>query len=400
LAESLGVDVRFVTPDSLDELLAMTAKGEVHMASAGLTITPARAEKLSFSIAYDEVTEQVIYRRGNRRPRDITDIEPGELYVIAGSSHEETLENLRTGHPSLTWETLPGSGIGQLLEAIEQDAIRLTVADDHEAALSRRMFQHIAVAFELGEPMPVAWAFPRHTDTSLLDAANAYLERVEQDGRLQRLRARYFGHSGRLDFVETRTFWRNVRDRLPKYREMFEAAGEATGIDWRLLAAIGYQESHWDPDAVSPTGVRGIMMLTRATAKQMDVRDRRDPAQSIMGGARYLRVVERKIPDRIADPNRMWLTLAGYNIGFGHLEDARILTQRDGGNPDLWMDVKKRLPLLEKKAYYETVRHGFARGREPVRYVDHIRNYYDMLVWFTTTADTPTRDRLLADAND
>ena len=181
---------------------------------------------------------------------------------------------------------------------------------------------------------------------------------------------------------------------------MFETAGAEMGVDWRLLAAIGYQESHWRPEAVSPTGVRGIMMLTRSTAKQMGIKDRHDPEQSIIGGAKYLRVVEKKIPQRIQEPNRLWLTLAGYNIGFGHLEDARILTQRDGANPDLWLEVKQRLPLLAQKAYFETVRHGFARGQEPVDYVDNIRNYYDMLVWFTNMADEQTRRLLLAQTED
>ncbi len=138
------------------------------------------------------------------------------------------------------------------------------------------------------------------------------------------------------------------------------------------------------------------MMLTKATAKQMKVKDRNDPAQSILGGARYLRVVENKIPERIPEPHRLWFTLAGYNVGFGHLEDARVLTERDGADPDLWLDVKQRLPLLAKKAYYRTVRHGFARGREPVNYVDNIRNYYDLLVWFTTTDDSEARERLIA----
>ena len=124
-----------------------------------------------------------------------------------------------------------------------------------------------------------------------------------------------------------------------------------------------------------------------------------NPAQSIIGGARYLRVVEEKIPDHIPEPNRLWLTLAGYNVGFGHLEDARILTERDGANPDLWLEVKQRLPLLSRKKYYETVRHGRARGREPVDYVDNIRNYYDLLVWYTTTSDRKTRDRLLSPEN-
>jgi membrane-bound lytic murein transglycosylase F len=141
------------------------------------------------------------------------------------------------------------------------------------------------------------------------------------------------------------------------------------------------------------------MMLTGSTAEQVGVTDRDDPEQSIFGGARYLRIVEKKIPARIDPTNRLWFTLAGYNVGFGHLEDARILTERDGGNPDLWIDVKQRLPLLAQKRYYTTLKHGFARGNEPVNYVDNIRNFYDLLVWFTTTDDHETKARLIADNN-
>jgi membrane-bound lytic murein transglycosylase F len=258
---------------------------------------------------------------------------------------------------------------------------------------------HVATAFELGEPQAIAWAFGRAGDGSLRLAINGFLQQFEEDGSLRRLRARYFGHARRLNFVDTRDFWRHTRDRLPKLMPYFEEAAEKTGIDWRLLAAIGYQESHWRPDAVSPTGVRGIMMLTQATAKQMEIEDRNDPQQSIIGGARYLRVVEKKIPDRIEQPDRLWLTLAGYNIGFGHLEDARVLTDRDGADPDQWLEVKQRLPLLSKRKFYQTVRHGKARGREPVTYVDNIRNYYDLLIWYTTTSDRATRDRLLLPDN-
>ena len=400
-AKRLGVKARFIFPPTLDDLLTTVTRGEVHMAGGGLTATPARRQRLRFSSPYDLVTEQLIYRRGSQRPRALGDIAAGDLHVVGGSSHEETLSRLRQrDYPALSWVARHDAGVATLLAALERGELRLTVVDSNEAALSRRIYKHAAVALELGEPQPIAWAFPRHQDASLRAAADAYLMDIEQNGKLQRLRARYFGHSDRLNFVDTRDFWRGVRDRLPQYRALFEQAAQATGIDWRLLAAIGYQESHWRPDAVSPTGVRGIMMLTQATANQMKISNRNDPAQSIIGGARYLRVVEKKIPDRIPEPNRLWLTLAGYNIGFGHLEDARILTERDGGNPDLWMDVKQRLPLLSKKKYYSTVRHGFARGQEPVDYVDNIRNYYDMLVWFTNMADEQTRRLLLAQTGD
>lgn len=126
-------------------------------------------------------------------------------------------------------------------------------------------------------------------------------------------------------------------------------------------------------------------MLTKSTAEQLGLSDRLDPVESIFGGARYLRIVEAKIPARIPMPDRLWLALAGYNVGFGHLEDARILTQRRGGDPDSWMDVKESLPLLSKKKYYKTLKRGFARGIQAVSFVKNIRSYYDMLVHFSNS---------------
>ena len=396
-ARHLGVQVRFVFPRNLDQLLDATARGTVHMAAASLSATASRKRRLRFSMPYDFVNEQVIYRRGSTRPRSLSEVEAGDLHVVADSSHEETLRQLRkTGMPTLSWQHHPDISSERLISGVDQGKLRLTVADSNSAVLSRRVFRHAAVAFELGDPQPIAWAFGRSGDDSLRNAADDFLQTLQDDGVLARLHARFYGHTGRLNFVDTRDFWRHVRDRLPQFQALFESAAEQTGIDWRLLAAIGYQESHWRADAVSPTGVRGIMMLTQSTASHMNIADRNDPEQSIIGGAKYLRVVEEKIPPRIAEPNRLWLTLAGYNIGFGHLEDARILTQRDGANPDLWLEVKQRLPLLAQKQYHATLRHGYARGQEPVDYVDNIRNYYDLLVWYTTTSDHETRDRLLA----
>ena len=396
-AHDLGVEVRYLFPETLDAILDATARGVVHLAAAGLTITEAREERIAFSLPYRYVTEQLVYKLGTNRPRSLADVDAGDLHVVAGSSHEETLRRLSASeYPSLSWRSHPATSSAKLLSALDRGELRLTVADSDEAALSRRVFAHVATAFELGDPQAIAWAFGRNGEDSLRQAADRFLQRYELDGSLRRLRARYFGHADRLNFVDTREFWRHVRGRLPALRPYFEQAAEQTGIDWRLLAAIGYQESHWRPEAVSPTGVRGVMMLTQATATQMGIDDRNDPEQSIIGGAKYLRVVEEKVPERIEEPDRLWLTLAGYNVGFGHLEDARILTQRDGADPDLWLEVKQRLPLLSKRKYYQTVRHGKARGREPVNYVDNIRNYYDLLVWYTSTSDRKTKRHLLS----
>uniref|UniRef100_UPI003567924A transglycosylase SLT domain-containing protein n=1 Tax=Neptunomonas sp. TaxID=1971898 RepID=UPI003567924A len=158
-------------------------------------------------------------------------------------------------------------------------------------------------------------------------------------------------------------------------------AEQETDIDWMLLAAVAYQESHWKADAVSPTGVKGIMMLTNAAAKEVNVMDRTDPIQSVIGGAQYLLNVKGKIPDRIPEPDHTWFALAGYNVGFGHLEDARILTQRANKDPDKWDDVREFLPLLSKKKYFSTVKYGYARGQEPVQYVANIKKYIELLEW-------------------
>lgn len=381
-AKTLGVKARFVFPDDLAKLIDETRRGHVHFAAASLTVTPEREQFLRFSTPYQTITEQLVYRRGSKRPRSLDDIAPGQLQLIAGSSYVETLQRLQTSHASLSWTLRHNIRQADLLQEVNRGKTDLTVSDSHELAHAQRVLRYLKPALDLSKPQKLAWAFPLSGDKSLYKAANRFLDKLRSDGTLNQLLERYYGHTERMNFVDRRDFRRHLIERLPKYRKHFIEAAEKTGYDWRLLAAIGYQESHWRPDAVSPTGVRGLMMLTEDTAKQVGISDRTDPRQSIFGGADYLKVVERKLPERINQPDRHWLALAGYNVGFGHLEDARILTERQGGNPDLWMDVKQRLPLLSKKKYYKSLKHGFARGGEPLNYVENIRNYYDLLVWY------------------
>lgn len=203
---------------------------------------------------------------------------------------------------------------------------------------------------------------------------------MEESGDLDRLIEKYYGHIRRFDYVDTRAIHRRSLTHLPKYQALFEHAAREYDFDWRLLAAISYQESHWDPKAVSSTGVKGLMMLTKATARQMNVNNREDPSQSIYAGAKYLASIRDRLPERLSDSEKIWIALAAYNIGLGHVEDARILTQQNGNNPDLWSDIKIYLARLSKKKWYSQTRHGYARGGEPVRYIENIRRYYDILL--------------------
>ena len=182
-------------------------------------------------------------------------------------------------------------------------------------------------------------------------------------------------------------FLGDVRLRLPRYREHFRAAAERSGVDWRLLAAIGYQESRWDPQAVSPTGVRGLMMLTNQTAALLKVADREDAEQSIHGGSRFLALILRRLPPQIRGADRTAMALAAYNQGLGHLLDARTLTAARGGDPNRWADVRDALPLLADPQWYVQTRYGYARGQEAVGYVAGVHRYYEALR--LATGDAP-----------
>ncbi|WP_127477535.1 membrane-bound lytic murein transglycosylase MltF [Sulfurivermis fontis] len=379
-ADELGVRLRLVVAGNVGEVLRQLAEGKAHFAAAGLTVTEPRRQWLRFTPPYQEITQQLVYRRGTPRPSSLENME-GHLEVLAASSHAEHLTRLKGTHPQLKWTENTDLGSEELLSLLHEGLIDYTVSDSHEVAINQRFLPELRVAFDLTEPEPLAWAFPRFRDGSLHQAATAYFERLHETGQLARLREKHYGHVNDFDYVETRTFMRHIEQRLPQFRAQFEAAGNEHNMDWRLLAAMAYQESHWNPRAVSPTGVRGIMMLTQITARDLGVERRTDPSQSIAGGSRYFKSLLDRLPERIQGRDRLWLALAAYNIGYGHLEDARVITQQRGGDPDKWMDVKENLPLLHKRKWYSQTRYGYARGNEAVRYVENIRSYYDILAW-------------------
>ena len=383
-AESLGVKVQIYAVDSIREMLDDVASGQAHVATAGLTATDSRSSQISFGPVYRSVTEMLIYRSGERRPRRIEDLYGRRIAVATGSSHAETLTLLRRQHPDLTWLEHPTADQEELLERVSNGELDFTITDSSAFRVSRYFYPEVRKAFELTEPQPLAWALKDGLDDSLREAVARYFDTGDSSRLIADIDERYFSRPVEFDYVGARTFLSHVDTRLARYKSMFQQAGAEIGMDWRLLAAVGYQESHWNPDAVSPTGVKGIMMLTRNTAESLGIADREDPFESIIGGARYLLRVKNKIPERIPEPDRTWLALAAYNIGFGHLEDARIITQMRDGNPDRWAEVRANLPLLTQKKWYSRVKRGYARGWAPVHYVDNIRSYYEALIWLTS----------------
>ncbi len=379
-ADYLGVELKIIVPVSTSDIVPMLRHGRADMAAAGLAVTELRSQQLIFGPAFMQLHQQLIYRPGNGRPASIDDLD-GQLGVAAGSALEDRLTELQREHPQLQWTAYANKSQQELLEMVAHGELDYTVANSNEAAYAQRYYARIGVAFDISEDLDVAWAFRQGTDKSLHLAAQLFFAELGKTNAIAELEERYYGYIRQFDYVDAQTFLDRIVERLPDYLPTFKTAAAAEGFDWQLLAALSYQESHWDPHAQSPTGVRGMMMLTQPTAERVGVDDRTDPYQSIIGGARYLREVIDRMPERIPYPDRLWLALAAYNVGFGHLEDARILTEAAGANPDRWADVREYLPLLSQKQWYEQTTHGYARGREPVQFVRNIRGYYEVLAW-------------------
>lgn len=382
-AEQLGVKVKFETPGTASGILKRIAKGRGDIAAASLTITEQRNQKMRFAPAYHEITEQLIYRSGSRRPNGVASLTQGIIEVAKGTSHIDSLTALKEDTPELNWNVNDELDTNGLLYLVNEGLIDYTVADSNQALLIRRFYPKLNIAFDISEPRQLAWALSASDDNSLYDEVVRFFERIKQDKTLDQLLEKYYGHASSLSYIGNCKFRQQQKSRLPLYQDYFHQAAAQYGIDWRLLAAIGYQESRWLNSAVSPTGVKGIMMLTSDTAAELDVNDRVDPAQSIDGGARYFQQRLQLIPAQIPEPDRTWFALASYNVGLGHLQDARTLTKKQGGNPDKWMDVKQRLPLLAQAQWHQQTKYGYARGHEPVTFVENIRSYYDLLVWLT-----------------
>jgi membrane-bound lytic murein transglycosylase F len=389
-AESLDVDLVIKVAEQFDQIMPDIRAGHADIAAAGLSITGERKKQFLFSDSYQKIKQQVVYRSGaTKRPRKASQLVQRDIMVTANSSHAERLAKLKEKHPELSWRETSKETPESLLVKVWEKELELTIADSNILAVVRQYHPELQVALSLPPADELAWMFTLSNDRSLVDAANKFLKSFRKSGKLDRLLDRYYGHSSKFDYVNTKTFLDQIDHLLPVYEDMFRRAESKTGIDWRLLAAQAYQESKWNAEAVSPTGVRGIMMLTRDTAKRMKIDDRRDPEKSIEGGSRYLKLLYDGLPERIKDPDRMWIALAAYNVGLGHLEDARILTQKQGGDADIWLDIQKHLPLLAKPEWHKKTRYGYARGYEPVAYVNRIRGYYEILSWYDDQRKDP-----------
>ncbi|GAB3679045.1 membrane-bound lytic murein transglycosylase MltF [Salinisphaera aquimarina] len=394
-ADQLGLRLKVMVLPDRQAVLDAVASGRAHI-GAGLAVSDERRERVRFTPAYNESKLEAVYRVHQKKPKSLSDLS-GQLILPPDTALADWLKR---NHPELDFKIDDQANTEELMDRVASGDLDVTIANADIVAMNQRYYPNLRVAFDLPTVRQrLAWAFtpgrPDGRDDALYNEAIAFLEKTKADGRMRILRDRYFGHIERLGFVGGQEFARQVDARLDKWRAYFKRAAKEYSLDWRLLAAIGYQESHWDKDAVSPTTVRGIMMLTQAAASEVDVTNRRDPQQSIDGGARYFIQMLERLPNEIKPPDRAWFALAAYNIGYGHVMDARRLLKARKRDPNLWVNLRDALPWLTQERYLSGTKYGYARGLEAAAYVGNIRAYYDILLWMTDDKTKATKPAAL-----
>ncbi|MFN4355914.1 membrane-bound lytic murein transglycosylase MltF [Parvibaculum sp.] len=377
LARSLDVTVEFRLYDTEKDVMKALAARKGHIAAAGLGLTPARREAFAVGGEYERVRQLVACRRDLPRPKAPAGLKGLSVAASAGTPAAEALLAALEGVDGVR-PSIENQSAEELLSRISEARLDCVVLDSILLRVANPYHPEIAEAFAISGEMPFAWLLAPGSE-DLAEPMRLWLAGMKKSGTFAALERRFFGFLPRFDYVDIRAFRRAVEERLPDYEKVIRRAARDNGLPWQLLAAIAYQESHWRPDAVSPTGVRGFMMLTQQTARELGVQDRLDAHESINAAARYLADLKSRIPVSVEEPDRTWFALAAYNLGLGHVYDARALATRLGRDRDSWADLRQVLPLLNNANYAESLRHGRARGGQAVHFVQQVRTYMHIL---------------------
>lgn len=376
-ADFLGVELDLAVAKSTDRLLHSLRKGQTDVGAASMTITRPRSKIADFSRPYLKVEQTIVTHRKHSRLKNVKDLAGKTVYVRPRTAHENSLRALkRQGLPvkiKKSWNLNEEA----LIQAVAEGRINVIMVDSHVALLNRRYYPDIRIAFSLGEPQHIAWAVKKGEKT-LLNKVNEFFEVMDQNGTIDEIYKRYNTNVDRFDPFDIKTFLERIETRLPQYENTIKQAAEAHDFDWRLIAALIYQESQFNPWAKSFAGAKGLMQLTEQAAREMGVANRLNPRESITGGVRYLKKLH-DLYDNAEEPDRTLIALAAYNVGKAHIIDARRIAETKGLNPNKWSALEKTLPLLRRPQYYNQSTYGYCQGTQPVFHVREILTYYDIL---------------------
>ncbi len=376
-ADNLGVKLKIKIAENWGGMIPSLREKTGDLVAASMTITDNRQRQVNFSSDYMTIQQHIIIHRDNRSIKRVEDLAGKTIHVRQGTSYEERLRALIRQGIGLRIRVYEDLATEELIRLVAAKNIDVTIADSNIAFLSRRYYPETIVGVPVDEKEYLGWAV-RIADHRLLERINQFFAKIKQNGVFEKLYSKYYADIDDFDYVDLRAFHRRIETRLPRYSQIIKELSLKYDFDWRLIAAQIYQESHFDPLAQSHAGAFGLMQMTRSTADSMGVKDLFDPAINLDAGIRHLKKLYDFF-DKAQGLNRFYIALAAYNIGQGHILDARNLARQMGLSPNRWTSLKKTLPLLRQRKYYKKSKYGYCRGTEPIEYVRQIMLYYDIL---------------------
>lgn len=381
-SKHLGVKLNITTVNTTKEALEFSKDPQIHIISAALSKTKEREKIYNFGPSYFEAQEQVVCHKkllvDGKFPSSVDDLAKLKISVGTDTGYSETIESLKTQGFDINATYTSDYSTEELIAQVDSNEIDCTILDANIYVLNQRYFSNIALAFDVSNRVQQAWILTREIP-ELKEDMYSWLNTFTQSGDMTKLKDHYYSYVLFFDYYDTAIFSERIKSRLPQFEKYFQEASLKYQIPFSVLAALSYQESHWDPNAKSNTGVQGLMMLTQKTAEGLGIKDRTNPKESIFGGTKHLYDMKQAIPQEVAGEDRLKFALAAYNVGLGHILDAQKLAQQIGLNQNSWTDLKKVLPLLSQKKHHKTLKHGYARGSEAVKYVDAVYDYMNIL---------------------
>ena len=376
-ADYLGVELDIVTP-GWNRMFSFLENDQGDLIASGIKITEQRLEKVSFSIPYMNIQQHIIYHKSIPDPEKIEDLEKKTIHIRRGTSYQSKLESLKDSGIDIHYVLHNNMPTEQLISMVHNKKIEYTIADSRIAKLARRYYPDIKVGMPLHSKESLAWAVKKN-NRFLLEQINKFILYATEKGLLQQLYDKYFANADTLDSFGIKKFHQRIKTRLPKYKQTLIKESEKYYLDWRLSAALMYQESHFNPFAKSFTNVKGLMQVTKITAREMGIKNRLNPEQSIKAGIKYFDKMLKKFDSFEDDYQKTMFALASYNIGYGHVVDAMKIVKNMGKDEKQWQNLKSGLLLLSKSKYYKKTKYGYARGREAVKFAKHVVTYFDIL---------------------
>jgi len=375
-ADFLNVKLTVITP-GWEQMFDTLLDGKGDLIASSLTKTAKRKNRMAFSDEYMPVQQQVIVRKGYRDIKKLSDLDGKTVHIRKNTSYHERLVELKKSGLNIHLVLYENTPTEELLRQVQSNEIKITIADSNIFRLNRRYYPDLKMAFPISKHQSLGWATKKH-DTRLIKKINQFFDMIKRDGTFAQIYNKYYAGTELFDYVDIKKFHTRLKTRLPAYKQIIKKESEKYNFDWRLIAAVIYQESQFNPNAISYTGVRGLMQLTIPTADEMGILNRLNPEESIKGGIKYLHKLYNQF-ENLAPDERLKFALGSYNVGYGHVKDARNIALEKGLDINKWSSLEKTLPLLRYREYYEKSGFGYARGTEPVRYVHRILTYYNIL---------------------